>query len=85
MTGMVSSGLAARGILLRGGPDGALDIVGRPAAMTHGFLTTASKGLTLWDLFLYGLIVIRASAAVLFGVLLWKDGGGGGSGGDGAS
>jgi hypothetical protein len=71
------SGMTIPGVLFHGGANAAVDIVGGPAAMTHGFLTAASKGLTLWDLFLYGLIVTMASAAVLFGVLLWRDGGGG--------
>jgi hypothetical protein len=77
MTGMVGMGLAPLGILLRSIGDGAVEIVGGPAAMTHGFLTAASKGLTLWDLILYGLIVCMASAAILFGALLWRDSGGG--------
>jgi hypothetical protein len=66
-------GMTVLGALFRGA-DRVVDIVGGPAALTHGFLTAASKGLTLWDLVLYALIGVMASAAVLFGVLLWRDG-----------
>jgi hypothetical protein len=59
-----------------------VDIVGGPAAMTRGLLTAATRGLTLWDILLYGLVAFMASAAVLFGVLLWRDSGGNGSDGE---
>jgi len=55
-----------------------VDVIGGPAAMTRGLLTAATRGLTLWDLVLYGLVAFMASAAVLFGVLLWRDGSSGG-------